>query len=497
MKRPQICLTLTGKTLQENLKTIEKYRKYIDMVELRGDFLEPDESLYMRKFPGMAGLPCILTIRRKIDGGQYDEGEASRTTLFARALSYADTEDKTKNFAYVDFEEDYHIPSLQDATLAFGTKIIRSVHDMKNPITNIRERLEKLQTSYYEIPKIAFMPHSLDDVTNLFAEAQTIKNNYHILVAMGPLGVPSRILSEKLNNYLTYCSAPESQEGLQSLSHLDPVTLNEMYTFKSIDKNTSIYGITGWPLKKTSSPQLHSDGYKKNKMNAVYVPVCAEKAGQAIRFADVVGLKGMSVTIPHKEEVIGYLSEYNEDVKVIGACNTIRRTKNGWEGFNTDYIGFARSLLEFTGLKNLKHKRVAIIGAGGAAKAIAYSVKMLGGKACIFNRSLQKAKKLAEKYKFKYEELSVKGVNTLKKYSSIIIQTTSVGMGADNTDINNDPINFYEFTGNEIVYDIIYVPEVTAIMRRAINAGCRVYNGYRMLEEQGYEQFKIFTGVDY
>ena len=128
----------------------------------------------------MAGIPCILTLRRVIDGGMFKEGEASRTLIFARALALTDDSD-SKNFDYVDFEEDFHIPSLQDAAMAFGTKVIRSCHDMKNPIKDIRAKLESLRQTGFEIPKIAFMPHTLDDVRNLFEEAEKLEDNNHII----------------------------------------------------------------------------------------------------------------------------------------------------------------------------------------------------------------------------------------------------------------------------------------------------------------------------
>ncbi len=495
MKRPKICLTLTGKTIQENLEILEKYRKYVDIAELRADFLEGEENLYIRKFPKLAGIPCILTIRRKMDGGQFIEGETSRTILFARALSFADTDDKSKNFEYVDFEEDFHIPSLQDAALSFGTKIIRSVHDMENPISNISTRLEKLKTNYYEIPKIAFMPHSLDDVTNLFKEASKIKDSNHILLAMGAFGVPSRILSYKLNNYLTYCSPSEKSEKISNLAHIDPITLNSIYHYKTLSSKTKIYGITGYPLKSTLSPQLHSEGYQKHKLDAVYIPIVAEKITQALCFADAVDLRGMSVTIPHKENVIPYLAKKSPEVEKIGACNTIVKNGTYWHGYNTDAPGFSKALLEFLGEKNLKHKKVAIIGAGGAAKAITYAVYKLGAKACVFNRTLNRAKELAELYGFKYSSLDINSLKILKKYSGLIIQTTSKGMGStEESNADNDPIFFYEFSGKEILFDAIYVPEVTPVMARAKKAGCKVCNGYNMLRYQGYEQFELYTG---
>lgn len=497
MERPRICLTLTGSTLKENLETLNKYRNNVDMAELRVDYLNSDERLYARRFPSMAGVPCILTIRRQIDGGKFVEGEAARTVLFARALSFAD-EDRSQNFSYVDFEEDFHIPSLEDATLAFETKVIRSFHDMHNPVTDVISRLKQMTTSGFEIPKIAFMPHSLDDVTNLFREVSKLRDNNHILLAMGPMGVSTRILGYKLKNFLTYTSAPESIGNTSNLAHLDAIKLNEMYRIKSINDATKIYGITGWPLSGTSSPELHNAGYNRHDMNSVYIPFPAESFEQAMSFAETVGVQGFSITVPHKEAVLERANFISPEVLDIGASNTMVLNDGKWSCYNTDAEGFLRSLLEFTELKKLKHKKVAIIGAGGAAKAIAYAVYKAEAKACIFNRTLGKAKALAEKYGFEYGPLSAESNKLLKKYSDIIIQTTSKGMHCtESSTAENDPLFFYEFSGNEVLFDIVYMPEVTPVMARAKAAGCHVCNGYYMLRYQGYKQFDLFTGEEY
>lgn len=497
MNRPQICLTLTGKTLSQNLETLNKYRSYVDMAELRCDLLDEDERMFIRRFPHMAGIPCMFTIRRRVDGGAYLEGEASRTILFARALSFADS-NPDNNFKYVDFEEDFHIPSLQEAALAYGTKIIRSFHDMENPVNNIAARLEMLNTTGFEIPKIAFMPHTLEDVTSLFKQAARLRDNNHILLAMGPLGLPTRILGAKLKNYLTFASAPEAAQNLPGLNQLDPITLAETYHFKSINESTRLFGITGWPLAATSSPQLHNKGFEEHNMNSVYVPVRAERFKEALSFADSVGLEGMSVTIPHKRDVLSEIKDIDPIARDIDACNTIVKYENSWHGFNTDVTGFTRALLEFTGTKNLARKKVAIIGAGGASHAIAYAIKKLHGSACIFNRTLPKAKLLAEKYGFKSAPLVPESLSLLRKYNDIIIQTTSKGMnGQPPSTEDNDPLYFYDFNGKELLFDIIYVPSVTPIMARASQSGCKVCNGYLMLKYQGYEQFELFTGERY
>lgn len=496
MERPKICLCLTGKTLAEDMEILETYRNWIDMVELRVDYLEKDERLHIRKFPQMAGIPCILTIRRNIDGGQFVEGEASRTMLFARGLAFAE-QDVRKNFAYVDLEEDFHVPSLQDAALAFGTRIIRSAHSMEEPIKDIPARLAKMRITGFEIPKIACMPRNLTDVTRMFQQTSSLTPGQQIVCAMGPLGLPTRILADKMNSFLTFVSPPQA-EGICQLGHIDPITLNKVYDFRSIDKNTEIFGITGFPLKATDSPSIHNAGYRNHGMNAAYIPVRAETIEEALEFADVVGVKGFSVTIPHKESVLPHLVEQSGQVREIGACNTIVRTENGWNGYNTDAEGIMVALKEFVGIKDLSHCRVAIIGAGGAARGVAYAVKQLRGKACIFNRTVTKAKRIADSFGFKWATLGPESLGLLDKYCDVIIQTTSKGMGASlPATEENDPLYFYDFKGTESVYDIVYHPEVTPIMHRAAEAGCKVSNGYSMLQYQAYRQFKYFTGVDY
>lgn len=497
MKKPLICLTLTCKTIQEDLKIIEKYRPYIDCVELRADHLEEDECLHIRQFPRLANIPCILTIRRRIDGGLYVGGESARTMLFARAMAFADQNEKN-NFTYVDFEDDFHIPSLQDACMAFGTRIIRSMHDMNNPVYDIVEKCNAMRKTGYEIPKIAFQPHTLDDVTHMFEVAKKFNDYDHILCAMGPLGTPSRILSAITHSYLTYTSPIETMANTNAIGHLDPITLNEVYNFRDINEDTKIYGITGWPLAHTSSPELHNKGYKKHGMNCVYVPIRTQKLAEAIRFCDSVGVQGMSVTVPHKETVLPELDRIDEEVADIRASNTIVKEDGVWAGYNTDASGFTKALQEFLGVEKLHHRRVAIIGAGGAARAIAYAIKKLGGKACVFNRTLTNAKIIADKYGFKAAPLTPDSVFDLEIYSDIIIQTTSVGNGYYGpSNDTNDPLYFYNFKGTENVYDIIYSPEITPMMSRAIASGCHVSNGYSMLKHQGYKQFKLFTGVDY
>ena len=497
MSKPLVCLTLTSPTLEENAALVRKYNRYIDVAELRVDFLAPDEQLSVRRFPAMVNVPCILTIRRTADGGRFTSNEMSRTMLFGRALAFAD-QNPQKNFAYVDFEEDFRVPSLQDASLAFGVRIIRSCHDMEKPVKNLKAKCEAMRTTGYEIPKIAFMPKTLADVSDMFREAESMTDYEHILCAMGPLGQVSRILAYKLHSYLTYVSPEETENNISGIGHIDPVTLNDVYRFRSLSDATSLYAVTGWPLAKTSSPALHNEGYKINNLDALLFPLRSPSVSDVLDCASSLGVRGLAVTVPHKEAVMPELIKLDAEAQAIGACNTVVRTDEGWAGCNTDAYGFQTALLCFLGVKKLRRRRVAIIGAGGAAKAVAYVVKSLGAKACVFNRTLSHAKALADRYGFDYAPLGPEAAKKIEKYADIIVQTTSKGMSSGGeAPKDGDPLYFYQFTGAETVFDLVYVPAVTPIMARAFQAGCKTCNGAEMLKYQGYKQFKIFTGIDY
>ncbi len=497
MTDSKICLCLTASTLAKNLEILNQYRKWIDIAELRADYLTPDEALNIRKFPELAKIPTILTVRRTCDGGTFSGGESGRTTIFARGLSFAD-QDASKNFAYVDLEEDYNVSSLQDAALAFNIKIIRSYHNMTDSNFDIVEKMLSMKKTGFEIPKVACMANNLSDTTNVFKQMKNVDFD-HIVCAMGNYGVTTRILAKQLGSFLTYCSPPEADMMTNVIGHIDPIILNERYAFRTMNKNTQIFGVAGYPLTKTDSPKIHNQGYRNHGLNAVYVPIKAKTVEEVLDFANEASIKGISVTVPHKETVVPLLQNIAKEGEIIGACNTIYNDTKEWKGYNTDASGFKRALVEFMGTDNLKGKKVALIGAGGSAKAVAYALNELECDVCIFNRTIIKARNIADKYGFKYAGLGLAVHELIEEYSEIIIQTTPIGMGfvKDDPTESGDPLEFYNFLGHEKVYDIIYYPEKTPILERAEKAGCKICNGYNMLHYQAYEQFEIFTGAQY
>jgi 3-dehydroquinate dehydratase/shikimate dehydrogenase len=483
---------LTAKTLERDLEILDKYRKYADIAELRVDCLEPDERFLIRRFPEQAGLPVILTIRRDVDGGHYTGGEGARISLLSKGLAFASA-DQRRNFAYVDIEEDMNVPSLEEAARTFGTRIIRSYHNIQGVDTDMVSRLRGLQRVGDELVKAAVTPHSTEDVVRVFKAAKETQNMEKILICMGSYGAFSRILAAKIGSYLSYVSAMQDAP-IAAAGQLDAKELAEIYRFRSIGPETKVYGVVGYPLKMTGSPLFFNTCFGLENINAVYVPFPADSIDSFMALAEEIGLCGFSVTVPYKELILPFLAQKSDIVSAIGACNTVVRFDGGWLGTNTDTMGFSGSLLEFIGGKNLRGKKVTIIGAGGAARAVVSEVHRLGGKALILNRTILRARNLAAPYKFLWGGLDNQGVEMMDKYSDIIIQTSSAGMEGKEL---CDPLENYTFSGREAVMDLIYQPELTPFLNRAAAAGCRVLNGFDMLIRQAWCQYTQFMGKEF
>ncbi|MDR0320633.1 MAG: type I 3-dehydroquinate dehydratase [Treponema sp.] len=484
----KICLCLTAKTIKRNLEILNKYRKFADIAELRVDCLEPDERLYIRRFPELANIPVILTIRRDVDGGYFTGGEGARVKLMASGMAYASA-DSRLNFAYVDIEDDFNVPSLEEAARTFGTKIIRSFHNMSGIIDNIPEKIKSMQRSGDEIIKVALAAKSTADVLKVFQASQTFSNQNKILICMGHYGSCSRILAERFGSFLTYSSALSESEIAAAPGQVDVRELAELYRFREITKKTRIYGIVGNPLKYSVSPWLFNTLFDLENADAVYVPFPSNSINDFLELAKGLDVKGLAVTVPYKESVLPGLVASSNGVQSIGACNVLYRHAGGWSGDNTDCLGFSASLLEFLKRKNLKHKKITIIGAGGISRAVASEIHRLGGKALVLNRTVYKARNIASQYNFRWGGLDNQGIEMMSKYNDIIIQTSSAGMEEHET---ADPLELYTFSGKEAVMDLIYTTAETKFLKRAAAAGCKTINGYDMVIRQLRMQYANF-----
>jgi 3-dehydroquinate dehydratase/shikimate dehydrogenase len=490
----KICLCLTAKTLDRNLEILNKYRKHADMAELRVDCLEPNERFLIRRFPEQTDIPVMLTIRRDVDGGFFNSGEGSRINLMAQGLAYADA-DRRRNFAYIDIEEDLNVPSLEEAARTFGTRIVRSCHNIKSPFVDLLGKIRTLRHSEDEIVKISMMANTTRDVLDLLRVGKKCQGQEKILIATGPLGVYSRILAEQFGSFLSYASAfSEPDIPIVSPGQLDVRDLAQLYRFRSITTNTQVYGVTGFPPNVGRSLHFFNMIFGLEDIDAVYVPFPVDSIDTFMELAEVLGVKGISVNVPYKEAVLPFLEGQNTEAQNIKACNTLCHSPYGWLGANTEARGFSDSLLAFLGRSNLKRMRVTVIGAGSAARAVASELHRLGAKALILNRTVHKARNLASTYKFAWSGLDNRGIDMMDKYDDIIIQTTPAGMEGNDS---GDPVAMYSFDGRETVMDLIYRPERTDFLIRAADAGCQVQNGYDMFIRQAQYQYALFTGKEF
>jgi 3-dehydroquinate dehydratase/shikimate dehydrogenase len=488
---PLVCLSLTAKTIADNLAVLERYRDKIDVAELRADLLDPSEVFAVRDFPVLAGLPCILAVRRKCDGGGFVDGEGQRLVMIAKAIAYA-RPDRNANYSFVDLESDFRVPSVEEACHTFGTKIIRSMHDVSGMPADLDTAWTGLEAGPDEIPKFAVTPRGAGDFARLYSWSSTLPPGERIVVGMGEYGAPSRVLAQRLGSYIAYSSALRAGLPGAAPGHLDPSTLEETFRFREIDADTAIYALGGGiNVLASKTPHLHNSAFRAVGMNAVYLPMPAHDAPSLLQALEATKARGAMIGVPLKEQLLPYLARRSPEVDDIGACNTLVREEGGWTGYNTDAQGFQRALVEFLGRDDLRGLRATLVGAGGVAKAIAHVLAGLGASAVILNRTVARARLLAQRYGFAYGPCTEHSTDLVSDHSDLVIQATSVGTEGERQE---DPLDWFDFSGREAVFDLIYRPERSILLERARAAGCSTTNGWKMIRYQSAAQFALWTG---
>ena len=472
-----ICLTLSGGSLEAVIKEVKRNRQYIDICELRLDLLDKNDQKRAYLFTESVDIPVILTLRREQDGGKCNLSEKARRQLLMENLEKG-------NFSYVDIEDDIKRSDVETLAREKGVKVIRSFHDFTGIPDDIFLRIKRLRERG-DVAKISVTPKGISDVIKLFRISEELPDCEKIIIGMGEYGVCTRILYKKLGSLLTFAS-----ENAIAPGQLQPKTLKTLYRADKLNDATAIYGIIGNPVLHSSSPNIHNPGFDLIRYNAVYVPFLVDSVASFFQLAEKIRIRGFSVTIPYKNEVLRYLGNITREVMQIGACNTVVRVPNMWKGMNTDYYGF---LSPIDGdIESGKIKNAMVIGAGGAAKSIVKALRNRDVKVTILNRTLENAKSLALANLCQYDSLD--NAKNYENKMDLIVQTTSVGLYPD---FDSNPIEGFEFSGKEIVYDIIYKPRYTKLLKEAESKGCKIHFGAEMLFEQGKLQFEAFTGYHY
>jgi shikimate dehydrogenase len=271
----------------------------------------------------------------------------------------------------------------------------------------------------------------------------------------------------------------------------------------SFYKNTKLIGLIGHPVKQSYSPFIHNIAFRLKQVDYIYLPfdVVADNLENAINGIVALGIEGMNVTIPHKEKIIKYLDDLSEESAMIGAVNTITNNHGKLIGYNTDVHGILETLNPFK--EQISGSKVSVIGAGGGARAVLYTLirYFKPGGITIINRTVQRADTLQKYFsdKMRYDnfntmELFPPDVADTLSSSKLIVNCTSLGLFPN---IDDAPTNLEEsFNKNQIVFDIIYNPTVTKLMRIASRKGSVTLGGLKMLVYQAAKSFELWTGTE-
>ena len=486
MNNGKICVSVCAETADIFIDKIKQAAKYADVIELRFDCVNENElDAVVTHIAGLAvSKPLLATFRSPEQGGN-------------RQLTVEQRKDFWKNlppsFRAADLEE--NLVDIQTA----AENLILSFHDfdgVPNDLTDIYKRL----AAQDGIIKIAVQTNDITDAIPLWKLLEIAKSDDRQLIpiAMGEAGKWTRILGLANGSPLTYASLESGSETAPG--QISAKDLVELYRAKTLDEKTAVYGIIGGNTSYSMSPYIHNAAFAAKGLNNAFVPLQTADLGEfMLRMVKPetreieLNFAGFSVTAPHKQAIIRHLDETDDSAKAIAAVNTVKIVDGKLFGFNTDAEGFIQPLKSAYG--SVRDARVAVVGAGGAARACVYALRKEGADVTIFARDTQKADDLAKEFKAALKSLSeIQKPEANFSGFDILVNTTPLGTkGISETEsvATADQLN-----GINLVYDIVYNPAETLLLREAKNAGAQTINGIEMLIGQAIKQFEIWTGMD-
>lgn len=459
---PLMCATVTGATTAE-LRANRDRVAGADLIELRLDYVDrPDVA------GALAGraVPVIVTCRPTWEGGRFAGSERERLDLLGAAL------DAGAEFVDVEWRADFR-PLIRRHG---GDRVVISSHDFEAIPDDIGDRYRAMRGTGAAVVKVAATTRGLCDTLALAALGGDGPSERRVVIGMGPAGVVSRVLAGRFGSCWTYAG-----DGVAP-GQIELPRLRDEYRFPAITRRTAIYGVVGSPVSHSLSPAMHNAGFAEAGLDAVYLPLEARDVDDFVQFAAAVPLRGVSVTAPFKEGLAELVTNVDPIARQVGAINTIRCGDTGWQGLNTDVPGFAETLL---GRMRLPGKRAAILGAGGAARAVAVALAGEGATVAICARDGAKGAAAAA-------AVGVAAGHFPPPAGSwdLLVNTTPAGTWPD---AEATPLPGGPFTG-QLVYDLVYNPAPTRFLAEAAGAGCETIGGLDMLVAQAVRQFAWWTG---
>lgn len=486
MNNGKICISVCAETAGEFVRNIELARPLADYIELRFDCLNPSE---LEKAGVGYDENYIFTFRPKEQGGNRELTLEERERFWNSGI----------DFCGGDFEEDV----IENHLYWLYKPVICSYHDFKgvpDDLNQIYERI-KFAEANIDVIKLAVQAHDITDTIPIWKllEKAKFENQPIIPIAMGESGKWTRILGLAHGAFMTYASLETGQETAPG--QVSANDLIEVYRAKELDENTEIYGIIGGNTSYSMSPYIHNAAFKFHRLNAVFVPLQMQDLDEFIRrmvkpeTREIeLNFKGFAVTIPHKQNIIRHLDFLDETAEKIGAVNTVKITDEKLYGYNTDAQGFIEPLKSNYG--DLKNANVAVLGAGGAARACLYALKKEGARVTIFARNAEKSESLAKEFQVGLQSFSTNNEQRTTNFKDFEIVVNATPLGTKGALENETPATAEQIKNVQLVYDLVYNPLQTRFLREAESAGVPSVGGLAMLISQAAEQQKIWTGKE-
>ena len=453
-----VCVSLTPRRIDDVLRA---QTAGADCMEIRLDYLDdPGEAdqIAWRELP----LPAIATCRGRDRGGRFEGSVNSELGILDRAVA--------SGARYVDV--DYRI-----ARPFPSADVIGSYHDFEGTPEDLDTLMDSICRGPVSVGKIATMAGSWSDNRRLFRLLGKSWAKPVIVIGMGPVGQITRVLGPSRGSALTYAALEEqSAPGQLALGELIGT-----YRFPQITRQTRVLGIIGNPVDHSRSPELHNRAFQTARLDYVYLRFPVEIASDFCENAEAIGIEGFSVTIPHKVEVMKYLDEVTPEAEAVGAVNTVYREDGRWKGDNTDVYGIRVALKDF----DLRGKSIVILGTGGAARAAVAALEPSSSITVLSRTHAVGTLDWSRPIR----------VDRLENYGSydpdLLINATPVGMFPD---LDSTPV--VDVGNAAAVFDMVYNPPRTRLLKEAERRGKRTFSGTAMFIAQAARQFERWTGYE-
>ena len=538
-----LCVSMTVEAPDEIHAALSDARRAVelgaDMVEWRVDALaECEDALrHVRTLVRESPAPCIVTIRSAREGGEWHGNEADRVS-FLEALCTADGEPAP---TYIDFElaDAQRSSNLRQKlelcvehpgqVRTVGTRLILSAHDFEGrPASLLRQWTAMAESDACAVAKVAWRARSVRDNIEAF-ELLATRVKPAVVLCMGEAGLMSRVLAPKFGAFLTFAHAgndSDAQRAAAKAAGTAPgqVSVEEMinvYGFRRIDPATRVFGVIGWPVGHSRSPHVHNEWFREAGRNAVLLPMPIPpeyehfKATVAELLACApLDFRGACVTLPHKEHLVRFVHEHGGHVDPlavrIGAANTLYLDASGaLRCANTDAPAATDALTDGMGITRteLREKRIAVLGAGGVARAVAVGLAHEGARVVVFNRNEDRARRMCEHLKETAARARDVGASGAAAESMIVAgRLSEMGCGCFHAFVNCTPVGMDggpDPQGNPLaddvplddtitVMDTVYTPRETPLLRESRSRGARTVDGWAMFMKQAERQFRLW-----